>query len=403
MPINHHWVDIFNIFSRFSREQANIWQIGGKMQKLYQKGQEISRITGEFNDPKLENNFFSYMTDEIITHFRHNLLFISLAFLLFIFPDYFLISDQLQLSILFLIRMLFFLFSILYFYRIIDMPDRLYLFSTIYGLIGTFLFWALVALYEKPDVFIQQQGLIVLILGIFFIVPNRLLGKVLISALLTAGFFAITVWQGLFLISSYFWTLVVFSVLIIIICFLTARRMNRLQRIQFYSTMELDRISGTDSLTGCSNRMKYDEELEKEIARAKRYQLPLSGIMFDLDDFKKVNDTFGHLEGDRVLKKIGLLVSKAIRENDQFFRWGGEEFIILLPNSDQKSAVQLAQRIQEVIRNADFTPVKKLTCSFGVTYLREKDTAADFNQRLDQLQYQAKKNGKDRIVSSEIV
>jgi len=279
------------------------------------------------------------------------------------------------------------------------MPRYLYVFSTIYELIGIILFWGLLLFYEHPDVVIHQQGLIVIILAIFFIIPNRFFIRVLISLLTTIGFFYIALLRNLFSMSSYSWGLLVFSIFIIIFCALTTRRLNRLQRIQFQTTQELRRISTIDSLTDTYNRMKFDEEIDKEISRSQRYLLPLSGIMFDLDNFKEINDKFGHLEGDKVLKKVSLLVSKIIRENDLLFRWGGEEFIILLPNTSHDSAIQLSYRIQDYIRNDKFASIGRLTCSFGVTSLKEDDTANSFTNRLDQLQYQAKKNGKDRVVS----
>jgi two-component system, cell cycle response regulator len=368
------------------------------IETLNQNSERISSITGEFNDSLLEKEFFSYMIEETVQHFRRNLLVFSFIFLLFIIPDYFLIQDLTRLTVIFLIRVLFLLLSILYFIRIQYMPRFLYVFSTVYELIGTVLSWGLLLFYEHPDVVIHQQGLIVIILAIFFIIPNRFYIKVLMSLLITAGFFYIALLRELFSFSSYSWGLLVFSILIIIFCSFTTRRLNRLQRMQFQTTQELRRISTIDSLTDIYNRMKYDEELEKEISRAQRYQLPLSGIMFDLDNFKKINDRYGHLEGDKVLKKVSLLVRTIIRENDLFFRWGGEEFIILLPNTDLDSATQLAYRVQDCIRNADFTTVKGLTCSFGVTALKKGDTADNFTERLDQLQYEAKREGKDRIV-----
>lgn len=366
---------------------------------LNQKRKKISRITGEFNESKLENDFFSYMLEETIQHFRRNLLMISFIFLLFIIPDYYLIEDWTRLTVIFMIRMLFLLLSILYFLRIQYMPHYLYVFSTVYELIGTILSWGLLLFYEHPDVVIHQQGLIVIILAIFFVIPNHFVIKVLISSLITAGFFYIALLRDLFSISSYSGGLLLFSVLIIIFCAMTTRRMNRLQRIQFQNSIELARISNTDALTGTYNRLKYNEELKEEIARSERYKIPLSGIMFDLDNFKEINDEFGHLEGDKVLQKIASLIQSIIRENDQLFRWGGEEFIILLPNTELNSAIQLAYRIQDNIRNLDFSTVKGLTCSFGVTSLKEDDSANSFTERLDQLQYGAKKNGKDRIIS----
>lgn len=369
------------------------------MDILKENSEKISAITGEFIESELENKFYSYMLGETVKYFRRHLLMISFIFLLFIVPDYFLIQDSAKLTIIFLIRMLFLLLSILYFIRIQYMPRYLYVFSTIYELIGTVLFWGLLLFYEHPDVVIHQQGLIVIILAIFFIVPNRFYIKVLISLLITAGFFYISLLRDLFSISSYSWGLLVFSILIVIFCSLTTQRLNRLQRIQFQATQKLHNISTIDSLTNTYNRMKYDEELEKEISRAQRYQLPLSGIMFDIDNFKVINDKQGHLEGDKVLRKVSLLVSAIIRESDSLFRWGGEEFIILLPNTSYDHAMQLAYRIHDCIRNRDFKSIERLTCSFGVAYLKKDDTAVSFTNRLDELQYQAKRKGKDCIVS----
>jgi len=91
------------------------------------------------------------------------------------------------------------------------------------------------------------------------------------------------------------------------------------------------------------------------------------------------------------LEKVSFLVKTIIRESDLLFRWGGEEFIILLPNTDHDSVIQLAYRIHDCVRNTDFKPIERLTCSFGTTYLKKDDTPHSFTNRLDQLQYQAKK------------
>lgn len=366
---------------------------------LNRNTKKISTITGEFIESKLENDFFSYMLEETVQHFRRNLVMISFLFLLFLIPDYYVITDQARLSIIFLIRLLFFLLSILYFFRIQYMYRALYVLSTFYEIIGAILFWGLLFFYEQPNIVIHQQGLIVVTLAIFFIIPNRFFIKVLIATLIAAGFFLIAFFRGLFSISSYSWGLLVFSGLVIIFCAMTTRRINRLQRIQFQNSIELARISNTDALTGTNNRLKYNEELKEEISRSRRYMIPLSGIMFDLDNFKEINDKFGHLEGDKVLQKITFLIQNIIRENDQLFRWGGEEFIILLPNTDLDSAVQMAQRIKDNLSNEQYFSAKSLTCSFGVTSLKNNDTEASFTDRLDKLQYQAKNKGKDCIVN----
>ncbi len=367
--------------------------------KLNHNTEKISMISGEFTEPKLEQEFFSYMLEETIEHFSHNLLIISLLFLLFIIPDYFLIAEKTRFNIIFLIRILFFLLSVLYYFRIHYMPDNLYVFSTVYEIFGAILFWGLLIFYEHPDVMIHQQGLIVVILAIFFIIPNRFCIKTLMSIIVLTVFFLIAFFRGLLSVSSSSWGLLIFSGLVFVFCAMTTRRINRLYRIQFQNSLELAKISNTDTLTGAYNRLKYDEELKREISRAHRYQLALSGIMFDLDNFKKINDEFGHLEGDKVLKKVTLLIQNIIRENDQLFRWGGEEFIILLPNTELNSAIQMAQRIKDSISNEQYFSTKSLTCSFGVTSLMKDDTEVSFTNRLDKLQYQAKNKGKDCIVA----
>jgi len=360
---------------------------------------KISVITGEFTESKLEKDFFSYMLEETIQHFRRNLLMISFLFLLFIIPDYFLIAEQTRFNVIFLIRILFFLLSVLYYFRIKYMPHSLYVFSTLYETIGAILFWGLLFFYEHPDVVIHQQGLIVVILAIFFIIPNRFYMKLLMSIIISIGFFLVAFFRGLFAVSNYSWGLLIFSGLVIVFCAMTTRRINRLHRIQFKNALELAKISNTDALTGTNNRLKYNEELKEELSRSHRYNLPLSGIMFDLDNFKEINDKFGHLEGDKVLQKITFLIQNTIRKNDQLFRWGGEEFIILLPNSDQDAAVQMANRIKDSMSNEQYFSTKSLTSSFGVTSLKDNDTTITFTDRLDKLQYQAKNKGKDCIVA----
>jgi two-component system, cell cycle response regulator len=369
------------------------------MKQLENENKKISSLTGEFIDSRSENDFYNHMLKESVQHFRLNLLAFSLLFLLLFIPDYFLITDQARIVIIFLIRILFVFLSIFYFIRIQYMSQYLYIFSTIYELSGIIIFWALLSFYEEPDLVIQQQGLIVYILVIFFIIPNKFITKILISLILTIGFFLIAFLRDLLIISSYSWGLMVFSIAITIFFAMTSRRINRLQRVQFQNNQILTKISTIDSLTGSFNRMKYDQELEKEITRSKRYHLPLSGIMFDLDNFKEINDKYGHLEGDKVLQKVTFLIQNIIRENDQLFRWGGEEFIILLPNTEQDSAVKMAKRIKDSINNESYFSAKSLTCSFGVSSLKNDDTSVSFTNRLDKLQYQAKNKGKDCIVS----
>jgi len=130
-----------------------------------------------------------------------------------------------------------------------------------------------------------------------------------------------------------------------------------------------------------------------------RYGGALSVIMFDIDHFKLVNDTFGHDVGDRVLVNIAHLVENMIRDIDSFARWGGEEFIILTPNNDIDGATLLAERIRRTIELNDFTPVKTLTSSFGVIQYNKNEEKTSFFKRVDEALYAAKYQGRNRVVS----
>ncbi len=157
-------------------------------------------------------------------------------------------------------------------------------------------------------------------------------------------------------------------------------------------------MATTDNLTGIYNRHKFEEMFEIEIERVLRYETPLTLIMFDIDHFKMVNDTFGHDVGDYVIKKIVDVVKKKIRNIDIFVRWGGEEFIILCPQTDSLSAATLAQKLREVIEKTTLEKVGNITCSFGVTAYLKKESKNSFIKRLDSALYKAKDEGRNRVV-----
>jgi len=155
----------------------------------------------------------------------------------------------------------------------------------------------------------------------------------------------------------------------------------------------------TDPLTGIFNRDKFNDTLNKILIKAlqQEFIFPFTLMMFDIDHFKKINDTYGHQTGDEVLKELALLVSRNIRDNDIFARWGGEEFIILLNQCKSESARRLAERIRQHIQDHEFQTIGHLTCSFGVSeYACEADLDAFF-KRVDDAMYRAKKNGRNRV------
>lgn len=159
--------------------------------------------------------------------------------------------------------------------------------------------------------------------------------------------------------------------------------------------------SHRDALTGVANRRQFFERADEELARARRYGRDLGFIMLDIDHFKRVNDTWGHEAGDRVLVDMCVSVDPILREEDVFARVGGEEFAVLLPDTDLDGAYTLAERIREKVM-ADGSGETAYTISAGVAKLMPDDVSAKRPlQRADAALYEAKRDGRNRTYVTE--
>jgi diguanylate cyclase (GGDEF)-like protein len=164
---------------------------------------------------------------------------------------------------------------------------------------------------------------------------------------------------------------------------------------------ELEKLARTDALTGLNNRYALIENANREIEVSKRYNLNLSIIMFDIDFFKNINDVYGHDIGDSILIELSKLIKKNIRKTDFLSRYGGEEFIIILPNTDIIEATKLANKLKEIVENYKFPIIKKLTISIGVAQLdkSKNENIDDLFKKVDKLLYKAKENGRNKVFS----
>lgn len=153
----------------------------------------------------------------------------------------------------------------------------------------------------------------------------------------------------------------------------------------------------TDGLTGINNRQEFDRLLEHEIERANRYQTPLALLMYDLDHFKQVNDRFGHNTGDAALKTVTSLVNDNIRGIDIHGRWGGEEFMVLLPQTGLDTAKDVAKKLRRTIAAHPFDKLGSITASFGVVELAPHESSKSLAQRVDEALYRAKALGRNRV------
>jgi diguanylate cyclase (GGDEF)-like protein len=162
-------------------------------------------------------------------------------------------------------------------------------------------------------------------------------------------------------------------------------------------------LSIIDDLTQLYNSRYFYHQFKMEIDRVDRYGQPLTLLLLDLDDFKQFNDNYGHIEGDQVLMRFGQVVKRCLRQTDSAYRYGGEEFTILMPMTTSKNGAVTAERIRAELEEEIFSPVSGkdvyITVSIGLAQYKSQEDMKAFVNRVDQLMYQAKKNGKDRVCS----
>lgn len=183
-----------------------------------------------------------------------------------------------------------------------------------------------------------------------------------------------------------------------VVCVIVLVVLYRQYQLKRYNH-QLEILSNTDKLTGIHNRLKLDDILEYEKKLFDRFQRPLSIIMFDLDNFKVVNDNYGHKIGDDTLKVITKIVLTCKRETDAFGRWGGEEFLVICHETDIDGATALAEKFRKAIEQYEFPHIISLTASFGVAQFEKYETIVKVFDKADRALYEAKSNGRNRVVA----
>lgn len=182
--------------------------------------------------------------------------------------------------------------------------------------------------------------------------------------------------------------------LLYLLAFYPLAREIRMRRLM---EAELTKLAMTDNLTKLSNRAKFYEVIERETERFRRHNQPLSILLFDIDGFKTINDTYGHNVGDEALKSLTKLVGAQLREVDYFVRWGGDEFIIVAPDTDIDKAAALAERARKIVETYRFQTIGNYTITFSVAQFKASDTVDSFIKRADRGLYRAKEAGKNRV------
>jgi len=236
-------------------------------------------------------------------------------------------------------------------------------------------------------------------LGVFwtFIVSGMTFNYALVSAsvssliLLIAGLYIMTDLDTYAI--HVFWVLCSFS-----FGFFGALMFDRSKKAIFITQQGLHRLAVTDELTGVFNRNQLNKTISCEISRSLRYKKTFGFVVIDIDYFKNINDTFGHAEGDIVLRKIAQLIANLIRSNDTLVRWGGEEFVVIAVDVDKNKLIHICENLLRKIESNDFSPINKVTVSIGATLFNTDDTQDVLLLRADKALYKAKDKGRNRVV-----
>jgi len=264
-----------------------------------------------------------------------------------------------------------------------------------------------VALYVG-GVYLLTGYFAALLLSLFGILESQYLGQPKLSKILT-GFVILLFIAGHFLgylnhlsLASHelFTGLAAWGVCI----YYYGTMVSRLVRSHTNQVGKLQSMAATDVLTGLTNRRLFNTRLQEEVARARRHETPVSLALFDLDDFKRLNDFYGHTIGDRILKELGLLIRQNIRESDLPARYGGEEFALILPETREAEATELLERLCVLVAQTVFCLPENpltLTISVGVAQLEHRNyTAFELVELADKALYEAKKQGKNQVVKA---
>jgi diguanylate cyclase (GGDEF)-like protein len=295
------------------------------------------------------------------------------------------LSSRLLIAITYLIIIALFLISPL----LINATAWLYLFPMA----------SIVLLNKKDAISWNISFIITLIISIYFSLPlmqyTLLEAFILIASLTTLStlffYFVITIRHAQSVVKETSQQLTTLN------HSLEAKVQERTNTLEELNKKLLDKTQ-KDALTGLYNRGYLYERLEQEMTRFKRYETPFSIIFLDIDHFKKINDTYGHIAGDSVLKELSALLHSELRTLDIIGRFGGEEFIIILPNTPVAYAHTVAQKLRLEIANSIRIEDHKITSSFGVTQMGKKDDDKTLIARADKALYQAKLSGRDAVM-----
>ncbi len=361
--------------------------LNGKMNRLH-----------EFEDRMLEQEYQRAQIIQSLAYMRMLSFSLGILFFLFIIADY--ITNSNAATILFILanRTLVCL-AAFGLYWVLSVSKRYELFFFLYNLvffITAILLCFICVSYESPNFMIQTMGLMVLML-VAFMITNRWVSKVASSILIAVAFFIITSLAHSDLRSNELAAAIVFTTLVLVLRAVSTYKNEAQRRMLYLNGRQLEILSKTDSMTGLFNRDTLQCDLSRRIAEAESAGDDFGIVLFDIDDFKIINDTYGHLAGDKVLLEIVGQIKGLLQEEYSMYRWGGEEFIILFPGFSQDSCIEFSDKFCRTIDELIFEESIRVTCSFGIACYSKGDTVQTMLDRADKNLYVAKSSGKNCV------
>lgn len=279
---------------------------------------------------------------------------------------------------------------------------RIRTFRTYYWMItaneltGIALFLFVLNQYAPPDYLIQSAGLNVILLTIFLF-PNQFWNSLTVSVIGTVGFLYFAYVRIGGMSAGELAASIVYDSATIYLCSVYVLGRDRQQYREFLSRTQLIRLSFTDRLTNASSRNRLFSEFPRWQRICVRQQMPLSLSLFDIDRFKSVNDRYGHMLADDVLIELARVIRRHLRSTDLLVRWGGDEFVILFPQTDEKAACGILERIRKNVEKHLFAEQIRITCSFGVAEMESGSTLDTMVQKADDRMYAGKRLGGNRV------
>ena len=366
---------------------------------LHAKNQSIT-WTGMFLDKPLEHQFQQLYISIHKDYLQKIVLIVGSLYLSFFIFDLLSLRTFSVVMPVFACRLITFIYSFLFYFKSdYFLKSSVFLKISIYEFAFIASFFTIIIVYDNPSFLFQSLAINVIILGIFFLIPNLLLNRVILSFTLLICFLVVAVAKFHFPVREIIYT-VGYYLLAVGFSIICSYSLDKYRRLDFVNKQRLIEHSIKDPLTNTYNRLKFNESLLSQIELVKRYGNTFSLIMFDIDHFKKLNDENGHIFGDQVLIEITDLVKACVREVDIFARWGGEEFIILLPQTNCTEATATAERLRDVIWKEFSKKNVVITCSFGVTsYSSSGDDRYSIMNRVDMALYSAKRSGRNVVVT----